>query len=915
MCVTSAALVGRTAGDTLFLDRYGADALAYMYLGTASIVGLFSLAFGLLAGRFPLSRLVAGVAVLLSFMALGVRALVGTGMREAGIAAFLMGDLLVFVPVLVFWSFATQLFQPREAKRFFGYIGAAGTAGCIATGFLLPLFAARFETADLFLLAIALLLLFALVGALLGNRDQALVGQAPKRGPEVRRRSFSALLRSPQTRDLAAMVFLATVSLTLIDFQFKSGAKASFEGRELVSFFGTFYGAGNAVALLIQLFLVHRIMRHGGLLMGLRVLPSALLIGSVVTAITGTLAGAVASKFLVQVLAFTIDVAALQVLYMGVARSSRHQTRAVVDGMLKPVAIAVAGVAALLVSGAALIAADRFASVPVLAGGAALSSLGWLVWTGRNHHNYVKALADSLSRGRLDVSGETTLLQERESRLILERTVREASDGQLARVTELVSSLPEINLSGVYMELLHRPSAESRFQACTYLAEYANAGDADQVAAYVEDADPRIRRAAVRVIGRRGDRSVRKLHDAAADPDPFVRAEAAVHSMRRGGEPEIAAMQKVLDGLLLSPDTGDRIAVASVIDEFDEAVALPRWSALLIDPEDDVRRAALRALRRRPVDELLQTAVSLLSDRESGGDAEEALLAFGERALGTLPVGAAEDGSASRQSEGSAHRVWSILSRVPAGRPLLFEALERANEAAMRNGVLRALSRSGGGRLAKGEEAALLRTFDASMNAALEQERLCRALAGEQNATLLLKAAREVRDEHVVCLCYVVGLLIGIPASALIDGLASDDPARRAAALEVMDNAMDRTRRGAVLFLFDADDPGRAADTIRADIAGPSEADSRWHTAGWIEYDRLEHSTRRLGWVVDQLDHPSDMVREIALRAVSELGTEEHRSAMRGLLRDPHSRVRGLAGKLLSEHSEGSEATSSAYAP
>lgn len=118
---------------------------------------------------------------------------------------------------------------------------------------------------------------------------------------------------------------------------------------------------------------------------------------------------------------------------------------------------------------------------------------------------------------------------------------------------------------------------------------------------------------------------------------------------------------------------------------------------------------------------------------------------------------------------------------------------------------------------------------------------------------------------------------------------------------------MDRTRRGEVLRLLDADDPGRAADSTRPEVAAPSAAESRWHTAGWIEYDRLERSTGRLGWVVDQLDHPSDMVREVALRAVSELGSEEHRSAMRGLLSDPHSRVRGLAGRLLGEHSEGSE--------
>ena len=42
MCVASASLIARIAGDTLFLSAYGRDFLSYMYIGTALVVGLLS---------------------------------------------------------------------------------------------------------------------------------------------------------------------------------------------------------------------------------------------------------------------------------------------------------------------------------------------------------------------------------------------------------------------------------------------------------------------------------------------------------------------------------------------------------------------------------------------------------------------------------------------------------------------------------------------------------------------------------------------------------------------------------------------------------------------------------------------------------------------------------------------------------
>ena len=55
MCVASGALVSRTVGDTLFLSRFGAESLAYMYIVTASLVGVASYAFGVWTAGYRLT--------------------------------------------------------------------------------------------------------------------------------------------------------------------------------------------------------------------------------------------------------------------------------------------------------------------------------------------------------------------------------------------------------------------------------------------------------------------------------------------------------------------------------------------------------------------------------------------------------------------------------------------------------------------------------------------------------------------------------------------------------------------------------------------------------------------------------------------------------------------------------------------
>lgn len=896
MCAASAALVGRAAGDTLFLDRFDAGTLAYMYIGTAAIVGTFSFVLGWTSAKLGISRLAVRTALALIALSVGVWALRAVESRALGVVAFYVGDLLVFVPVLIFWSFATQLFHPREAKRLFGYVGAAGTTACIATGFLVPVVSRSLGTSSLFLVAAALMGLFAVAGRAL-RRFEHEGGSARTTSVAHKPPSPSRIWTSRQTRDLAMMVFLATVALTLVDFQFKTGAKALFVGADLASFFGSFYGVGNAVALVIQLFLVHRIMRHGGLLLGLRILPAAMVLTSIATALLREFEAAVAAKFMVQIFAFTVDVTALQVLYMGVSRSSRSQTRALVDGMLKPAAIAVAGAAALAVSGAAVAAAETFGSFPVLSGAAALASLGWFVWTGRNHENYVAALSDSLKRGRLDLTDETVMLEDRAAFEVLRRTVREAPDDTLVPLTQLVRTLPELDLTAEYVEALGRPSEDARLCALEYLAERADAATAGQVVPLLNDPLPQIRRAATEVVGRRATDARERLNERLEDSEATVRASAAVHLLVRGEAEDHDRAHQTLDALLTSASTGEREALASVLDGLDPVTALPRQAALLTDPEPEVRRTTLRTLRRRPAEELAELVVAELYDPSCAGEAEEAVLATGAAAVPLLSMRLAGELAHGRESDVRS-RILHLLPKLQGGRAVLFDVLATARDAGLTRALLESLGRVRKASLSEPERRVVLDTLQEAVSAARDQQKLAGILAEN---TLLHHAAGQALGLLSEIICRSVALVAGVPADILLDGLVSSDRQRRAVVLEVIDNALDRKRRAEVMSVLDPGSHGESADITVLHDHESIAATSGWHAAGLIELFRTGGERLRSPWIHKQIDHPEPVVREAALWAIRELDPEGTAYAASRLVDDPHPAVRRLAARFARE--------------
>ena len=129
-----------------------------------------------------------------------------------------------------FWSFSSHIFDPRQAKRLFGFIGAGGLLGGVAGGQLAGLVSDLVETRTNFLVA-AVVLLLAVGLIFFTQNNYAADAESVAGTPEVEkserpRGGLEIIKGSSQLRYIAALMTLSVVVAQVVDIPFQLGRRA-----------------------------------------------------------------------------------------------------------------------------------------------------------------------------------------------------------------------------------------------------------------------------------------------------------------------------------------------------------------------------------------------------------------------------------------------------------------------------------------------------------------------------------------------------------------------------------------------------------------------------------------------------------------------------------------------------------------
>lgn len=308
-------------------------------LFTATFLSMLVLqpVYGALVARFPRRVFLPVVYGLFIVCLLGFHWAFDAELPGRGMLFFVWIAVFNLFAVTVFWSYMADVFDDRQARRLYGYIGAGGTAGAVIGPVLTQWLVQPLGVANLLLMSVGFLVLCVLCivrlrpWAIARERAQGVASGENAMGGSVWA-GLRLVWQRPVLRAMAATLFFSVGAATLLYNQQAAIAREFYpDAVAATAYFARIDSAVNVLAILTQLLLTRWLLnRHG-------VAPALLMPGLILLLGFGLLLASPLPVMvaIVQVLQrsseFALAKPARETVYTRMDRPSRYKGKAVID--------------------------------------------------------------------------------------------------------------------------------------------------------------------------------------------------------------------------------------------------------------------------------------------------------------------------------------------------------------------------------------------------------------------------------------------------------------------------------------------------------------------------------------------------------------------------------------------------------
>ena len=683
--------LGANTADALFFLRFGVEFLPLMILISGLVVMLATVGYMVGLARIGPRRWLAWTLATLATWLIVER--VGVVLEIPGIypVIWLGGQVAILVSLTALWNAAGEVSSTRQAKRLYPLFASAGIAGGVMGNALTGPLAVLLGTENLLLVHAGLFAAAAAVMRVVIRRFAA--APDPGRRPEHRavladlRSGFEVTRSTPLLRLAAAVAFALFGLFFLVTFPFSEVVARSFATEsEVAGYLGAFSAAATALTFLVSFFVTNRLLARIGVVATLLIVPLVYVAGFALWVAAFGLVTASLVRGLQWIAVNAIAGTAQSSLFNVLPGRHRGQVLAFVAGV--PTQLGTVAAGALLLVGLGLPVQQRAAI------GLAVAVLT-TVLVMRMRPAYGQALLDAVRQGLTDVFttvGTTPAMHQRLDADAM-RTCSVALEDPRPRARAVaamtLTRLAPDQAAPLVSRALNDPDPRVRVAALHAVGRQENS---DEIARdLLADPSPQVRRRALHILERRGADLGRWSGAALADPDPAVRATAAVlvggprgrtvmDRMLASDEPaDLTAALGALAhrrgpggadpaGLADHPNARVRAAVAPAL--VHRAAGMPVLTRMLDDRSIRVRTAAAKALAADKA-----TAGALLDVLRSGSvrATDAAVRALADAGLGGDRFLEWIDGEVGRARYLRHHGM--ILRAAPSGPAQKFLAL------------------------------------------------------------------------------------------------------------------------------------------------------------------------------------------------------------------------------------------------
>jgi AAA family ATP:ADP antiporter len=633
----------KPATRSQFINSLGADNLPYVQLVAGLIMGFVIQGYTSAMRLLPRRWVFAATQAVMVGLLIVFWVLFKTGEEWVSVAFYLWGVLAGSLLISQFWSLANVIFDPRQAKRLFGFIGGGASLGGIVGSGFAGNYARALGTNNLLLVAAFTLGLCFVVVWALAVREKESAAQSEVGGDDDKGMSpleaMRLLRESKHFQVIALVISFAAIGAGIIEQQLNMSVEDAIPGKDArTAFLANVIFYSSIAGFIIQMGVTSRIHRLLGIGFALLLMPfttgsTALLMMLVPALWTSTVARVMDTS-----LRYTVDKTTREILFVPLPTSLKYKAKPFADVAVDRFAKGVGAAVALII--AIKIFHLEWWQLSYLSLGVALL---WILMALRARHEYLRTFRNSLATRdvqpsdlRLNVADLTTI----------ETLVQELAHPDPKRVVYAIDVLESIDKRNLVTPLLlYHESALVRRRALSALGA-VRSDIAQQWVPHIRrmlgDSDSGVRAAAIGALATISQEDAASLaKPLLTDADPRIRATAAVALAGSSRPQDVDQAEANLVDLISDMHDSAKAArrdVAMAVQQITD----PRFRRLLIpllyDPAPEVADAAMESVHAAGASDFLfvPTLVSLLRNRALKGRARAALVSYGEPVVDTL---------------------------------------------------------------------------------------------------------------------------------------------------------------------------------------------------------------------------------------------------------------------------------------
>jgi ATP:ADP antiporter, AAA family len=545
-----------------------------------------------------------------------------------------------------FWIMANNIFNAREAKRLFGFIGSGAITGGIVGGYLTNLLVGLIGSENLilvFLLFIALSL--QILKKLWQEKSPSIVSGNENSGinQPLKSNPWLYIKNSKHLTILAALVGIGVFTGKLVEFQYSAIASELItDSDQLTAFFGFWFSNLNIITLVIQLLVTRRIVGVYGVGTSLFFLPVAILLGAGSLLFFPELWAAILIKLCDGSLKNSVNKAGMELLFLPVAIDIRTQAKSFIDIFVDSFATGLSGILLIILSVIFNINTQQVSLLIIFIIGI------WIFLIFKIRKEYLNSFRLKIEIVESDQKKEIDLTKISVFSGI-EKVLKEGTDKQILQVLKMLRNTLNQRLLVPYSNLIGHESPLVRLEVLKQLYFYKDGDLSALIKPFVDDENLDIRSEALHYVYQKtGYEKYNLLSDYLNHEDYKLRSAAIICTARESRENLHLKNLFKIEETIISELTrvknlnkqNEIIALkrscARAIGEAHLKSLFPLLNILLQDPQADVVKAAIIGAGLSKEREFGPLLIQLLKDPVYWSFTQTALVNFGANIIDIL---------------------------------------------------------------------------------------------------------------------------------------------------------------------------------------------------------------------------------------------------------------------------------------